>query len=219
MLRILNRVKRVLIILLLLVVVPMTSFAQSVREEQGSVKVYFRVGATTIDEAYKNNGKSLNKFAEIINSCKEDKSARIGRISIVSSTSPEGSKAVNDRIAEQRAKAITDWLMAKTSAELVYNVESMRTDWGMLISAVESRKDVPYREEVLEIMRNTPEFVEREGDAVAQRSFAQERGLLVGSIADRINEISADILGDILLEETSSGYKIIDDYAEDFKNV
>lgn len=155
--------------MLLLVVVPMTSFAQSVREEQGSVKVYFRVGATTIDEAYKNNGKSLNKFAEIINSCKEDKSARIGRISIVSSTSPEGSKAVNDRIAEQRAKAITDWLMAKTSAELVYNVESMRTDWGMLISAVESRKDVPYREEVLEIMRNTPEFVEREGDAVAQR--------------------------------------------------
>ena len=147
----------------------MTSFAQSMREELGSVKVYFRVGATAIDEAYKNNGESLNKFAEIINACKEDKAARIGRISIASSTSPEGSKAINDRIAEQRAKAITNWLMAKTSAELVYNVESTRTDWGLLISAVECRNDVPYKQEVLDIMRNTPEFVDVNGLVAAQR--------------------------------------------------
>ena len=59
----------------------------------------------------------------------------------------------------------------------------------------------------------------RDGNHAAQRVFADARGLLVGSIADRINEIAADILGDILLEEDSSGYKIIEDYAEDFKNV
>ena len=64
--------KRILIILLLLVVVTGTTFAQSVREEQGSVKVYFRVGSTTIDEAYRNNGKSLNEFAEIINAYQDD---------------------------------------------------------------------------------------------------------------------------------------------------
>ena len=59
----------------------------------------------------------------------------------------------------------------------------------------------------------------RDGDLLAQRAFADSRGLLMGSIADRINEISADILGDILLEESSSGYKIIDDYVEDLKDV
>lgn len=161
--------KRFLIILLLLVIIPVATFAQSTREEQGSVKVYFRVGATVIDEAYRNNGKSLNEFAEIINAYKEDKSVRIGKISIISSTSPEGSKAVNDRIAELRAKAIADWLMAKTSAELVYTVESMHADWDMLIAAVEKRKDVPYKQEVLNIMRNTPEFVQSNGKTVTLR--------------------------------------------------
>ncbi len=65
------------------------------------------------------------------------------------------------------------------------------------------------------------EFVRaaRDGDFSAQRAFADSRGLLAGSIADRINEISADILGDILLEETPLGYKIIDDYAEEIKDV
>ncbi len=65
------------------------------------------------------------------------------------------------------------------------------------------------------------EFVRaaRDGDFSSQRAFADARGLLAGSIADKINEIAADILGDILLEECSSGYKIIDDYAEDIKDV
>lgn len=155
--------------MLLLVVVTGTTFAQSVREEQGSVKVYFRVGSTTIDEAYRNNGKSLNEFAEIINAYQDDEGVRFGKISIVSSTSPEGSEAVNARIAELRAKAITNWLMAKTSVELVYTVESMSTDWNMLITSVEERDDVPYKQEVLDIMRNTPEFVESNGRKIPQR--------------------------------------------------
>ena len=161
--------KRVLVILLLLVVFPMTTFAQSVREEQGSVKIYFRVGATTIDETYKNNGESLNRFAEIINACKGDKSAHIGVISIASSTSPEGSKVVNDRIAKLRAQAITDWLMAKTSVELVCNTEATRTDWGLLISEIERRGDVPYKQAVLNTLRNTPEFTNVNGQVVASR--------------------------------------------------
>ncbi len=168
--------KRVLVILLLLVVVPMTSFAQSMREEQNSVKIYFRVNNTEIDEAYMDNGKSLNEFAEVINACKDDKSARIGHISIMSSTSPEGGKAINDRLAEKRAKVITDWLMAKTSAELVYTVKAMRTDWDMLISYVENSNDVPYKQEVLDVLRNTPEFVERDGKVVDYR-FAKLKAL------------------------------------------
>ena len=141
----------------------MTTFAQTMREEQGSVKIYFRVSETTIDEAYKGNGESLNRFAEIINACKEDKDARIGVISVTASTSPEGTKAINDRIAKQRAKAITDWLKAKTSVELTYNIKHTRTDWDLLISEVIRRNDVPCKQELLDIMRNTPEFTEVNG--------------------------------------------------------
>lgn len=76
-------------------------------------------------------------------------------------------------------------------------------------------------EELTEALSDYLDFIRaaRDGDIMAQRKFAADRGLLPSSIADRINEISADILGDILLEEGSSGYQIIEDYAEDFKNV
>ena len=153
----------------MLIAIPVVSLAQSVREEQGSVSVYFRVKDTVIDESYHGNGQSLNKFAEIINACKGDNTARVGRIAIKSSTSPEGGKALNDRLAEGRAKAITNWLKAKTSADLVYSVETTRTDWDMLISFVEKSNDVPHKQEVLDILRNTPEFIERDGKVVDYR--------------------------------------------------
>lgn len=154
----------------MLVALPALSSAQqTVREEQGSVVIYFHVGKTSIDESYKSNGKSLNDFAEIINSCKEDKNANIGHITIESSTSPEGGKALNDRLAEQRAAAITEWLKAKTSAKLTYHVKSMKTDWNMLIKAIECRNDVPNKQEVLDILKNTPEFVEQNGRVIESR--------------------------------------------------
>ena len=161
--------KRVLLALLLLTIFPLLSEAQIRREEQDVVKVYFRLGESKIDEAYMNNGNSLNKFAEEINSYTGDSNARMGRISIISSTSPEGSKSVNDRLADQRAKAITEWLMAKTSETLTYTVESMSTDWDMLIEFVESNDRVPYKNEVLDVLRNTPEYLSVNGETTSYR--------------------------------------------------
>ena len=52
-----------------------------------------------------------------------------------------------------------------------------------------------------------------QSDAAAQREYARAHGEMIDSIADRINEISADILGDILLEESDDGgYSVIEDY-------
>ncbi|MBQ4327042.1 MAG: TerB N-terminal domain-containing protein [Clostridia bacterium] len=82
------------------------------------------------------------------------------------------------------------------------------------VQSVEENDLVSALSEYIEFVRAA-----RDGDFSAQRAFADSHGLLAGSIADRINEISADILGDILLEECSSGYKIIEDYAEEIKDV
>lgn len=161
--------KRVLLTLLLLTIIPLASMAQLRREEQGALKVYFRLGETSIDESYKGNGALLSKFAEDINSYESETTARIGIISIISSTSPEGTKSANDRIAEQRAQSITEWLMAKTSEILSYNIEYVGTDWDILIKAVESNNNVPYKSEVLAILRNAPEFTMENGVAVPSR--------------------------------------------------
>ena len=52
-------------------------------------------------------------------------------------------------------------------------------------------------------------------NTAGQQAYAKERGEMMDSIADRINEIAADVIGDILLEENEDGgYCVIEDYAD-----
>lgn len=47
-----------------------------------------------------------------------------------------------------------------------------------------------------------------------QSRIAASAGTLTDVIADRINTLAADLMGDILLEDVGTGYAVIDDYAE-----
>ena len=50
------------------------------------------------------------------------------------------------------------------------------------------------------------------GDSAAQRTIAQRSGKMPDSIVDTINEICADALGDILIEDDGGTYRIVEDY-------
>ena len=53
------------------------------------------------------------------------------------------------------------------------------------------------------------------GDAKAQRQFALSRGTMTDAVADQINTVAGDIMGDILLTEDENGaFAVIDDYRE-----
>ncbi len=49
-------------------------------------------------------------------------------------------------------------------------------------------------------------------DAAAQRRYADEKGMILDAIADQINTVTGDILGDIVLEEAGRGYALVEDY-------
>lgn len=52
-------------------------------------------------------------------------------------------------------------------------------------------------------------------DAVGQRAFATKMGRMTDDVADEINTVAGDMLGDIILEQTDSGaYGVIEDYQE-----
>ena len=53
-----------------------------------------------------------------------------------------------------------------------------------------------------------------EGNAAAQKAAAREMGKMIDAVADEINEIAAEIFGDVILEEGEDGYVIIEDYRE-----
>ncbi|MBR2906553.1 MAG: TerB N-terminal domain-containing protein [Clostridia bacterium] len=54
-------------------------------------------------------------------------------------------------------------------------------------------------------------------DYPAERRFAAEQGRIAELIVDEINELAADALGDILLEESDGGYTVIEDYRSIFE--
>ncbi|MBR5802903.1 MAG: DUF3575 domain-containing protein [Bacteroidaceae bacterium] len=128
------------------------------RQEHESVRIYFRQGSHQIEESYMDNKATLERFAQEVNRYAQDSTARFRQIRIVSSASPEGSKQINDRLVKQRAQAITDWISQKISTKLDYEVESTGIDWVMLDSLVRNTPDVPYRDEVLDIISNTSEY-------------------------------------------------------------
>ena len=51
-------------------------------------------------------------------------------------------------------------------------------------------------------------------NASAQREAARAVGKMVDAMADEINEIAADMFGDVILEEDGGTYVIIEDYRE-----
>ena len=161
--------KKLLLVLVLSMLFPIVSFAQVDREETRSVLVHFRVGTSTLDENYMDNKATLTEFAKVVKAYYSDSTAHFRQIRIVSSASPEGGKAVNDRLAKQRAEAITKWLSREISAELDYAVESTGIDWDLLVKLVEENENVPHRAEVLELLNNTPIYAVENGQEVNKR--------------------------------------------------
>ena len=48
----------------------------------------------------------------------------------------------------------------------------------------------------------------------AQRAFAERQGKMVDAVADEINTVAGDMLGDIVLEDVGGAYAVIEDYRE-----
>ena len=91
--------------------------------------MYFRQGVGALDESYMGNETTLRNFAEEVKMYYADSNAQFRQIRIVSSVSPEGSMAINDRIAKHRAEAIANWISREINVEVGYAVESMGVDW------------------------------------------------------------------------------------------
>ena len=161
--------KKVLLALVLSMLLPIVSYAQIDREEMKSVLVHFRVGTSTLDENYMDNKATLTEFAKVVKTYYSDSTAHFRQIRIVSSASPEGGKAVNDRLARQRAEAITKWISREIAADLDYAVESTGIDWDLLIKLIEENENVPYRDEVLDLLSKVPVHTMVDGKEVETR--------------------------------------------------
>lgn len=140
----------------------MLCFQLSAREtKQDTLEIYFHQGSALWDAEYKDNGRHLEAFvARFTELCESDEMRKITKIHIVATCSPEGLYSFNERLAGKRAKSIRKVLSEYiTLPDSVIVENPIAVNWQGLRAMVKADPDVPYRDEVLDIIDNTPELV------------------------------------------------------------
>lgn len=145
------------------------SAEQNGLERSEVVTVYFRQNSSVIDRDYMSNGEHLDRLVEVLKDYLLDDAKVEGKVKVHASASPEGTNQINTRLVNARAKAIANWISKQVHTGIGYEIDFKGIDWSLLLSLVEQREDVPYREEVLDIIKNTPENVKVNGVVVNQR--------------------------------------------------
>ena len=145
------------------------------------VKVYFRQGYSLLEPSYRDNGVRLAAFAAHVESLQRDTLVRVKSIRVTGTASPDGTSRSNERLSENRAKNIIAWFEERFSFPGVsFDAHAEDIDWAGLTALVET-SEMPYRDEVLNILYNTPEWIIRDGRVVDGRK--RQLGLLRGGRA------------------------------------
>lgn len=130
-------------------------------------RVYFPVGRSTVDLSYKDNKPSLDSLLSYIGEMREKKN--IFRVVIEAGASPEGGTKLNKSLSDRRCESLRSYIQQRLSLpDSIFSLVSLGQDWHGLDSLVED-SEMPYREEALRIIRNTPEWVIRGGVVVDSR--------------------------------------------------
>lgn len=141
------------------VIDPMLVYVKPAPEEvkarhlDGSAYLDFPVNQITINPDYRNNSAELKKIQQTVEAVKNDLYATITSLSIKGYASPEGTYKGNAYLAENRAKALLDYVKEHydlSGVELTVDFEP--EDWEGLEAAVE-KGNLPDKEELLAIIR------------------------------------------------------------------
>lgn len=148
------------------------------RTDTLGVEVYFRRGYSTLEESLRDNGPHLESFLERLRALRQDTLRRIRQVRIVSGTSPEGMTKANERLAHNRSERIRRYFDCHfPSWDVSFDMLSEGEDWEGLAALV-AASDMPARDEVLDILRNTPVWVVENGKVVDSRK--RQLGMLQG---------------------------------------
>lgn len=163
------RYARIIISLLLLLPCFLCHAEDTVRRHVLETVVYYRSGSSELDRSFYGNGVRLDELLYSLDHIKYDKQFKILSIHIISGASPEGNSLTNAVLSNRRAERI--YLLLSSRVQVNRNQmysTSLGVDWEGLERLVSS-SSMPYREEVLQILRNTPEWIRRDGVIVDGR--------------------------------------------------
>ena len=133
------------------------------RSETGKSYLDFIVSKADLNPDFSNNAFELAKIGDIIMNMKVNPDiVTITEIIIDGYASPEGSFDNNLRLSNSRVAALKNYLRIKYRiGDKLFKVKGHGEDWATLEELI-SKSDLEYRDEALEIIRNTTNPDERE---------------------------------------------------------
>lgn len=140
-------------------------------------RFYFPVGKSELNLSYRNNGSTLDSLVAHMHKLRGN--ASVQAVSLHSGASPEGGTALNKRLSAERLQALR--LMVQRYASVpdsLFHFSSLNENWEGLLFLVE-KSEMPYKDEVIRIIRNTPVWVYR-GNAIVDSRKRQLMSLQGG---------------------------------------
>ena len=135
------------------------------RAEVGSAYLDFQVGRSQILPDFRNNRSELKKIDETIQTVLSDKNITPQGIVLKGYASPEGSYASNDRLSENRVKALCDYIRRQHNfKEDFFVLDNEPEDWDGFKVKTEADANIPDRDAVLEIINSSDEPDRKESD-------------------------------------------------------
>ena len=127
---------------------------EAIRDTSRTFVLYFRFDRSLLEKDYMSNKQSMDTLRTLMTN--HDIFTRLDSIVIKASASPEGALDRNLQLARERAAAVKTYLMWQypyldRNKILTYSIGE---NWEGLKQMVEADKNVPYREEVLNIINS-----------------------------------------------------------------
>ena len=124
-----------------------------------SVKVYYRVEKARLDPSFHGNGATMERFLDRLKSIIADERYQRFNFRIKSYASLEGPLSLNQQLYEERTRGFLDYVR-RNGVRLPGQINVWQDNcynWEELEQRV-LQSQIPYQAEVLDILRNTPEW-------------------------------------------------------------
>lgn len=130
-------------------------------------RFYFRTGSCTPELSFRKNSSHLDSLLQSLRSM--ESKASLHHIFVISSASPIGNTAFNRTLSAKRGVALRSVLQERLQLpDSLFVLSSIGQNWEGLSFLVKN-SNMPYREEVLHILYDTPEWIVRNGVVVDGR--------------------------------------------------
>lgn len=128
--------------------------------------IYYRTANARLELPYMDNDRHLAALGDSIRSLGADPAVVLRRILIQGSASPDGNTKYNKELARKRGEDLRDYLKDYLSLpDSIFTLQPQGEGWSELAEKL-GRTDAPWRDKAIAIIRDTPEWVVREGKVV-----------------------------------------------------